>query len=405
MENNEKIKESIRLAEEIKETLLGKKETNSPQLRQWREESPEHETLYQEILHQKNLNEEWIFHQNVNTDEALEKVSRRLLKSKRSSMNSSRFIKRISIAATLLFAVAGTSLYLMNREYRPEHQEEEQAEFYAAIHPGHTQASFSNEEKKQSITLQQNQLAIQAGQLICQASDGSVIFKMELNSNEKLNKLSVPKGGEYHIVLEDGSQIALNSDSELLFPTHFDTQSRNVYLRGEAFFRVAHNEQKAFHVQTEQLNIEVTGTTFNVNAYPNENAQKVTLTEGSVRVSNKGGDPYQLVPGEQYTYLLSEKTQHVAQVDSIEQTAWTKGKFIFNNTPLPEITQQLSRWYDVDFTLNPSVKALRFTGTISRKENINDVLEILRLTQEVEFVAKKGKNIEAINKTDTTNEY
>lgn len=200
---------------------------------------------------------------------------------------------------------------------------------------------------------------------------------------KNMNEVYVPRGGEYSLVLADGTKVWLNAESTLRFSYPFDSL-RTVFLDGEAYFEVAHNAAKPFEVKTEENTLRVLGTKFNVRAYK-EQPYQVTLLEGKVQISN-GVDTEILVPNNQLNQPSEAKTYEVIPVNAKLYSAWTKGVFEFNNTSLKDIMCQLERWYNVEVDYaTEDLKDIRFTGSILKNESLGYALEMIQKISDVRF--------------------
>jgi len=222
------------------------------------------------------------------------------------------------------------------------------------------------------------------------------------------NTISTPRGGQYQLVLPDGTRVWLNAASSLRFPTAFTGSDRTVSMTGEVYFEVAPDKVRPFHVQVNDMTVDVLGTHFNVMAYGDEAAVKTTLLEGSVKV--KAGDQERLlIPGQQASLgnraapgapqaggAQSDAVQRAStgnpgaprpaaeklsvQTADVQQAiAWKNGFFEFENMDLGTIMRQISRWYDVDISYETQDTAARFGGGISRKLDLPDVLRLLEV--------------------------
>ena len=200
------------------------------------------------------------------------------------------------------------------------------------------------------------------------------------------NVLSTPRGGQYRLKLQDGTNVWLDAGSSIRYPTAFLGKDRKVEITGEAYFEVAKNATMPFRVSVNDpatgekaTEIEVLGTEFNVNAYKDETDLKTTLIEGAVRVT-RGGSAVTLKPSQQalVTAGAGIKTVEPANIDQI--VAWKNGAFAFDNTDIPSIMRQISRWYDVDVEYQGKLPEDRFTGTISRNTSLAGVLQILHFS-------------------------
>ena len=185
--------------------------------------------------------------------------------------------------------------------------------------------------------------------------------------------LQVPRGGEYHLVLADGTQVWLNAETELTYPTAFPGDNRRVRVKGEAYFEVAKDEGKPFIVEMEGWQVQVLGTAFNVSAYPAER-QHVTLAEGCVRAI-QGEEVEVLSPGEQAE--ITSQGMAVREVNVENYTAWRKKRFVFRSEPFPDLVKELERWYDVRIILDEGVRDIRLTVNLPKYEELNRLLTII----------------------------
>jgi transmembrane sensor len=201
------------------------------------------------------------------------------------------------------------------------------------------------------------------------------------------NTINTPVGGQYHIILPDGSKVWLNSASSLHFPTTFSGKERKVELSGEGYFEVSKNKEMPFIVEAGKTHVEVLGTHFNVMAYENEAHSKTTLLEGSVKVGN--GDSKKILnPGQQ---ALVGSQIRVRTVDTDEAIAWKEGYFQFDNEDLKTIMRQLKRWYDVDVVNEEQIPDKHFTAMISRNTTLSKVLKMLEMSGELQFKIEDKK--------------
>ena len=212
-----------------------------------------------------------------------------------------------------------------------------------------------------------------------------------ITDTNKNNELIIPKGGEYQVVLADGTKVWLNSASRLIYPQSFMGKERRVVLSGEAFFDVAHDAERPFIVETSRMNVKVLGTRFNVNDYDDNEEVSTTLVNGSVEIVSGDQQAFRLVPGEQAYGKENELEKR--EVNVRLYTSWIDGKFLFNNTKLEEIAKQISRWYDVEiFFSSENVKKVRFTGAIVKFKPLDDLVRMIESTSQVRF-SVKGKTI------------
>lgn len=188
--------------------------------------------------------------------------------------------------------------------------------------------------------------------------------------------LRVPRGGEYNLVLADGTKVWLNAETELHYPDHFTGGSREVQLTGEAYFEVTKDVIRPFYVKTAGMVVKVLGTSFNVRAYPEE-IQQATLVNGKVEVAC-AGRYMQINPGEQLT--MANGQPEVREVNVNNYVGWKEQRFVFDDKMLIEVLSDLERWYDVSvFIADNAVRELRFTANLPKYENMDKVLQIIEL--------------------------
>ena len=196
-------------------------------------------------------------------------------------------------------------------------------------------------------------------------------------SSVAYNTLTTPKGRQFTITLPDGTRVWLNAASSLKFPTSFTGPERLVNITGEAFFEVAKDQQTPFIVQAPELSIRVLGTTFNINAYPNETGITTTLLEGRVQIT-KGTVTKNLQPGQQ---LISSGTNELVVHDDVnidQVIAWKNGFFNFEGVGIQNLMRQLERWYNIEVVYPQGVPSIEFVGKMSRNISLPDLLDGLK---------------------------
>jgi len=216
------------------------------------------------------------------------------------------------------------------------------------------------------------------------AKEDQIVYaaKQGKTSQMEYNYLSVPRGGQFSLLLSDGTKVWLNSESKLKYPVDFvEGQSREVYLLyGEAYFKVASskkNQGDDFKVYHNEQEVRVLGTEFNIKAYKDEPEVLTTLVEGKVTVGN-GKRTQEIAPGEQSRLNLETGTIHVSEVDVFSETSWMSGVFSFKKKPLKDIMRTLSRWYDMEVVFeNKSLENKRFKGVLRRNQSIEEVLSVI----------------------------
>ncbi len=204
------------------------------------------------------------------------------------------------------------------------------------------------------------------------------------------NTIRTLRGGEYNLVLSDGTRVLLNAMSELKYPVQFLGTSREIELSGEAYFEVSRSGIP-FIVRTKTMRVEVLGTSFNVNAYEKSGKVTTTLVEGKIKIETEDHQYSRLLNvNEQAVFDPVTQTIEINVVDVSRYISWKEGQFIFFNERLEDIMNTLSRWYtaDVIFT-DASVKELHFSGSVDRHRDMKQILEIIRSTNKVEIHIEK----------------
>lgn len=198
--------------------------------------------------------------------------------------------------------------------------------------------------------------------------------------------MSIPRGGEYQVVLSDGTHIYMNAQSEVKYPMAFaDGGTRDIYIKGEAYLEVAHNPSSPFIVHTRYGMVEVKGTKFNVCDYDTEQFTAVTLVEGSVLCTFQH-HVYLLKPGMQFQFNKHNQTACSQNVDVDSYVSWHTGLFEFNNMRLEQIMNSLARWYDVDYLFkNSELANYTFTGIAYRNGSLEELLKTMEKTTQIHF--------------------
>lgn len=231
--------------------------------------------------------------------------------------------------------------------------------------------------------------------------DGESGLKYSLSDNAKTgieyNTLSVPRGGEYRLTLSDGTRVWLNSETELKYPVVFNSDNREVFVSGEAFFEVTKDANRCFIVHTERTTTTVRGTSFNVMAYREESMSEITLVEGLVDVQ-AGQVLKRITPGRQVCVDNRSLGVTEREVNVSFYSSWKDGLFDFEGLTLEELAVKLGRWYDVDFFfVNKEVRNKKFTGAVKRNNTLEFMLDFVEKTSDVRFDVK-GKTVSVYNR-------
>ena len=267
------------------------------------------------------------------------------------------------------------------------------------VQPGQDKAVLILEDGSSYDLSSGTNISMQVGGSNIRSNGNSISYQGGQNSTQKvqINTLMIPRGGQFSLTLSDGTKVWLNSETVLKFPTSFESEFRTVELIGEAYFQVSKNENQPFQVLSEGQVIEVLGTEFNVFSYKSEKQVQTTLVEGSIKVflQNSPNSAQVLQPNEQSIWLKdSQEIQSLTVMDLEQYISWKDGWFYFRDKTLGGIMGELSRWYDVSVEYeNDKLKEVSFTGKIRRYENLEDILNLLEKTNEVEFIKERRKII------------
>lgn len=297
------------------------------------------------------------------------------------------------VAAAVILITFGVGLYFYQIGNKSNNS------LIADIAPGGNKAilTLANGKKIVLNDAAKGEISKQAGISVSKSKDGELIYTM-VNGTEKVststentqNTISTPKGGQYTIILSDGTKVMLNSASSVTFPTSFKEGDRMVELNGEAYFEVAKHKNKRFRVVSGVQTVEVLGTHFNVNAYADEQTIKTTLLEGAVKVSTLKESAL-IEPGEQVVLDKADANSIIKhRVNINEETAWINGVFSFEGDDLKSIMRQVARWYDVNVIYVGPISEEKFFGGISRSSKLSQVFKILELN---------NVNFEVVGKT------
>ncbi|HVU55788.1 MAG TPA: FecR family protein [Puia sp.] len=239
-------------------------------------------------------------------------------------------------------------------------------------------------------------LAQQGGTNVLKLNAGALAYNTEGKDNEAVmyNTIATPNGGQYQVLLPDGSKVWLNAASSLKFPTRFEGKERSVELTGEAYFEVAKNNSMPFRVKLPEngMDVQVLGTEFDVMAYANEQSSNTTLVSGKVNVVSQNA-VRALEPGKQAMLDNQTKAMRVADANVEQVVAWKNGQFRFKETGIRELMRQVERWYNVQVVYETEGKDQDFTGVVSRNQPVSALLQMLELTGTVHFRIEDKKII------------
>lgn len=347
-------------------------------LEEWLERLPENRREYGRLEQWYQSNAGFRVRKGINCEVAWESI----LEKKRvaDGLRRRRLFRRMAGVAAVLALLVGTGVWM--REQRGEEQ------FYS-LKVQEVQLELGDGEKIAlpsgmkdlplavsgvNAVCDSNRLTYRAG--ISPAKDETVVY----------NRLIVPVGAEYRLVLSDGTRVFMNAASELRYPAVFPQGKREVYLKGEAYFEVSRDTSSRFTVKTADMDIEVLGTSFNVNAYTEGSSTMATLISGKVRAVC-GGREYDLQPGYQISSDRETGEVNVKEVNTLLYTAWKDGYYYFEAQHLEDIMQMVSRWYGFRVVFQePKLKELEFSGRLQRYEEVGRLFRKFEQVENIRFI-------------------
>ena len=367
--------------------------TEQAELNEWLAEDPQNHALIEKLL-DKNLWSKDVTGMNAfDSDAALKAVLEKINKEQNEETPRHKkwpYLSRYVAAAVMLLSIASV-FYFLNTK---------------SINQPQLQAKRADVSKKDlnkvmltladGTSVEVGAAPAKQGVAVLTAKNGTLSYAVdESKANEPTtvayNMLSVPKGKQYQITLPDGTEVWLNSYSTLKYPVVFNGAERVVELTGEAYFEVEHLDNTPFKVKSNRQIVEVLGTHFNIEAYPDDQKITTTLAEGSVRIMD-GKLTAKLKPGQMAVNVLSSATLAVQPANVMEALAWKNGIFSFSDDRLEDIMKKVARSYDVDIEFQGNVKDKKIWGTYPRHKGLGNLLKNLEQTKEMHF-KRDGRRI------------
>lgn len=359
-------------------------------LSEWRKQNEHNEAAYQRLLDTDRQQVE--FHRSRMTDyhRPLADMKRRLgIDNELTETyrgNNTWIYKMVAAAAVVLLIFGATHLFKGTRDTAPVGGDSPSTTLaQTEILPGTTKAVLTLDNGEQ--------LQLDANSSIPKNSSHGARSAEE---QVAMNNLTTPRGGEFKITLEDGTEVWLNAQSSLRYPETFEGNERRVEVTGEAYFKVAKNAEKPFYVVSGGQEVRVYGTEFNVHAYNDEATIYTTLVEGSISLRPINGNKSELMltPGNQAVFDKDEASAHVRKVDTEMVTSWRNGTFVFEDQTLEQIMRTLSRWYNFQYEFaDRKIAKTVFMGSIPRYGSFGEVVEIFDKIGGIQLRLHDGKVI------------
>ncbi|SEW39952.1 FecR family protein [Chitinophaga sp. YR573] len=279
-------------------------------------------------------------------------------------------------AAAVLILLAAGGMYYLHESERPQN-----SSIAAGIMPGSNKATLTLADGS-VVNLDSTgtgMLLKQGNTKVEKTASGEVVYKSDKTTETTVsyNVLRTPRGGQFKVILPDGTAVWLNAASSIRYPTAFTGKERTVSITGEAYFEIAPDAAKPFNVSVNNMKVIVLGTHFNINAYADEHTINTTLLEGAVLVQT-GSESRRLAPGQQTRVKPgSNEIEYLKQTDVNSAIAWKNGYFSFNDEDIPSVMRQLARWYNIEVTYTDKSPEGTFTGEIGRTLTQDQLFKIL----------------------------
>ena len=353
----------------------------------WLYISPLKNLLFEELVRQEVASGKILAYGRVEWEGALKELLEQK-KKLRLAGRKRRIIRLGSWAAVLLFACMGIWFYYIQAGNAPIGERQVHKEIPKLL-AGKPRATLQLASGKTVFLTSDSSRRLEPEYGVEIRQDSGVIkyqvAEVQGGKEEQYNMITVPRGGEFTLILSDGTQVWLNAETSLRYPVEFVGNERKVYLEGEAFFDVTYDKQKQFVVETEKAKVQVYGTAFNVYAYPNEYEVVATLVRGAIDLKERGsGNRIQLEPGEQGCLAGGKLTKREVDVDMY--IAWITGRMVFKSICLGDMLKHLARWYDVNIVFTEErLKEVSFTGEVKKYDDFTEVLDVIESTQVVRF--------------------
>ena len=297
---------------------------------------------------------------------------------------------RIAAAAAILAALFTGGYWLVRQRTTPKEPQPAVAKTFAPdVLPGGNKAVLTLGDGSHIVldSTKNGLISRQGNAEITKQENGRLVYQPGDSPKSQdavaYNDLATPRGGQYQLVLPDGSKVWLNAASSIRYPTAFTGKERRVEVSGEAYFEVQRSQQNTPFIVavidpsgTPDGEVQVLGTHFNVNAYADDGLVRTTLLNGAVRVV-KDREGILLKPGQQAGYGRTAKPELVKNADADGAIAWKNGIFQFDEDGIESVMRQVQRWYDIDVSYAGKIPSGHFSGTVERKANISQILEIL----------------------------
>lgn len=357
-------------------------------LQEWRDASPGHEEMFQRMISRQHFEESWEKSEMTREemDAEWELIHKKLVKGRKI-----RFRRVMQYAAVIFVLLCGGGLWYFHGDSGQSGENVISSNEGQIKEIGSKAILVLSDGREFDLQKVVDLKMLQDHQTSLFVDRDTLSYSSEnTEASTEWHTLKIPRGGEYVLILGDGSTVYLNAESQLTYPARFSDSERRVRLIGEAYFEVAKDSVKPFIVETEPLQVRVLGTKFGVRAYPDEECIKTTLKEGKVSVAAKT-EQRVLIPDMQAVFNKSDECMEVKKVDVNQFIGWKDGRLIFDNCPLEQVLKDLGRWYSFDVIFDrEELRTLPFSLNIKKHKVFEEVLELLENTGSVHFEIKEN---------------
>lgn len=352
-------------------------------LSQWFEESPKNKDTYRKLSKGIDVSKEIKFYHSLNQTQALTNTKKRIKKQKQRKL----YIQITSYAAAIILPIA-ILLTLNNYSFNDKKSLlscNNKTDFKVPT------LTTNTGEKIELLSTGIDSIKFKNGETILRDGQKLIYSKAEKKAvKQTINTVNIPRGGLYHLVLEDGTTVWLNAATTFKFPSHFTGKTREVYLEGEAFFNVTKDKKHPFIVKSGNHKVEVLGTRFNISAYSDDKTITTTLQSGKVNILSKNNVLAKLKPNQQAVYNKASHNTVVSNIIVSDIIAWLGSYWYFNGNRIEDIMKKLSRWYDVEvFYMNKDIGDERIVGRFKKARDIKDILNSIEKISDLRFEINK----------------
>ncbi len=319
----------------------------------------------------------------------------------RHAMRKKHFLfvkKTISIVASLVFLLASGWYFWYNRQLPVDYAAMLQSMPQTGDPSDNVQLILSNAEQKIMIEGKEPRIEYdRTGEVSIYSDSVAMKQKSEKSKKEAYNHLIVPKGKRSFLTFADGSKLWVNAGSIVIYPEEFAGGKREIFVDGEVFLDIVHDEKRPFVVKTHDMEIWDLGTQFDVSSYENASGRYVVLVKGEVEIRMQGKDKKRLIPDQMFVYDQANGKNTIRSVNTQDYTAWKDGYYQFNHQKLNVVLEKLSQYYGIEILVNEKAGNLTCSGKLDLKEELGKVLGVLQALTPIE-IEQTSEHIKVIVK-------